>query len=173
MGHETAAVRAKGEQVGHVTTAEYGSQMLSIGGVRHLTGGSKKEGTVTCQTLLDLCSKRAVELEIDGGCKVIVQSGKAPIVDGNEEQRMRVGCGSATVGIFAQQWVDHTDEVIVVDDHITGVLTEHQAGKCLDMKPSGIKVRGRRSTPGRYFQVAEPGLGWGGTKHYRTIEYYR
>ena len=27
----------------------------------------------------------------------------------------------------------------------------------------GIRVRGRRSTPGRYFQVAEPGTGWGGT----------
>jgi hypothetical protein len=25
------------------------------------------------------------------------------------------------------------------------------------MKPAGIRVRGRRSTPGRYFQVAEPG----------------
>ncbi|MEX2008586.1 MAG: 6-hydroxynicotinate reductase, partial [Dongiaceae bacterium] len=55
------------------------------------------------------------------------------------------------------------DEVIVVDDHITGVLTEHQAGRFLDMPPSGIRVRGRRSTPGRYFQVAEPGAGWGGT----------
>jgi hypothetical protein len=31
------------------------------------------------------------------------------------------------------------------------------------MRPSGIRVRGRRSTPGRYFQVAEPGMGWGGT----------
>jgi hypothetical protein len=76
---------------------------------------------------------------------------------------MRVGCGSATIGIFARQWVGETDEVIVVDDHITGVLTEHQAGRFLDMKPSGIRVRGRRSTPGRYFQVAEPGTGWGGT----------
>jgi len=53
--------------------------------------------------------------------------------------------------------------VIVVDDHITGVLSEHQGGVFLDMKPAGIRVRGRRSTPGRYFQVAEPGLGWGGT----------
>jgi hypothetical protein len=76
---------------------------------------------------------------------------------------MRVGCGSATVGIFAQQWRGHVDEVIVVDDHITGVLTEHQAGRCLDMPPAGIRVRGRKSTPGRYFQVASPGLGWGGT----------
>jgi hypothetical protein len=31
------------------------------------------------------------------------------------------------------------------------------------MPPAGIRVRGRKSTPGRYFQVANPGLGWGGT----------
>jgi hypothetical protein len=28
---------------------------------------------------------------------------------------------------------------------------------------SGIKLKGRRSTPGRYFRVAEPGTSWGGT----------
>ena len=76
---------------------------------------------------------------------------------------MRVGCGSAAIGMFAPQWQGHVDEVIVVDDHITGVLSEHQGGRFLDMKPAGIRVRGRKSTPGRYFQVAEPGLGWGGT----------
>ena len=53
--------------------------------------------------------------------------------------------------------------MIVVDDHITGVLSEHQAGQCLEMAKTGIRVRGRKSTPGRYFQVAEPGTGWGGT----------
>lgn len=163
LGPETATVRAAGEAVGHVTTAEYGSQMLSLGGVRHLTGGTKKEGTVTCDTLHALCSGEAVELTIEGGHTVIVQAGQAPIVDGKTEVRMRVGCGSATIGIFAQQWLGHVDEVIVVDDHITGVLTEHQAGRVLDMRPAGIRVRGRRSTPGRYFKVAEPGLGWGGT----------
>ncbi len=163
LGPEQAAIRCGAEMVGHVTTAEYGSQMLSIGGVRHLTGGSKKEGNVTCDTLLKLCSGEAVELTIDGGHTVMVQAGKAPVVDGREEERMRVGCGSATVGIFAKQWQGHVDEVIVVDDHITGVLTEHQAGRCLDMAPAGIRVRGRKSTPGRYFQVANPGLGWGGT----------
>jgi hypothetical protein len=163
IGPEAAPVRAKGEQVGHVTTAEYGSQMLSLGGVRHLTGGSKKEGNVTCETLLALCAGEAVELTIDGGHAVLVQAGQAPLVDGVPEHRMRVGCGSATVGIFAQQWLGHADEVIVVDDHITGVLSEHQAGKVLGMRPTGIRVRGRRSTPGRYFQVAAPGLGWGGT----------
>jgi hypothetical protein len=163
VGPEQAAVRVKGEQVGHVTTAEYGSQMLSLGGVRHLTGGSKKEGTVTCDTMLALGNKDAVEMTIDGGATVLVQAGKAPVINGAHEERMRVGCGSATIGMFAKQWFGHADEVIVVDDHITGVLTEHQAGRFLDMKPAGIRVRGRKSTPGRYFQVAKPGTGWGGT----------
>lgn len=163
VGPETAAIRFEGEQVGHVTTAEYGSQMLSIGGVRHLTGGSKREGTRTCETLHRLCNREIVELEIDGGSKLSVVAGRPPIIDGVEEDRMRVGCGSATIGIFAQQWSDIVDEVVVLDDHITGVLTEHQAGRVLGMAPSGIKIKGRRSTPGRYFQVAEPGSGLGGT----------
>ena len=38
-----------------------------------------------------------------------------------------------------------------------------RAGKVIDWPETGIKIKGRRSTPGRYFQVAEPGLGWGGT----------
>ena len=163
LGAEQANVRYKGEVVGHVTTAEYGSQMLSLGGVHHLTGGSKKEGRMTLELMQNLCNKQAAECTIDGGASLVIQAGRAPIVNGIEEQRMRVGCGSATVGIFAKQLLDLADEVVVVDDHITGVLTEHQAGRCLSMAPSGIQMRGRKSTPGRYFQVANPGSGWGGT----------
>lgn len=163
LGPEQASIRCDGEVVGHVTTAEYGSQMLSLGGVHHLTGGSKKEGRVTCAMMESLGNKAAVELDIEGGAKVVVQAGRAPIVNGVPEARMRVGCGSATVGMFAKQLFACADEVIVVDDHITGVLTEHQAGRCLDMRPSGVKLLGRKSTPGRYFQVANPGTGWGGT----------
>ena len=163
LGPEQANVRCKGEVVGHVTTAEYGSQMLSLGGVHHLTGGSKKEGRVTLEVMQTLGNKKPLELTIDGGAQLQLQAGQAPIVNGVREQRMRVGCGSATVGIFARQFHGCADEVIVVDDHITGVLTEHQAGRCLDMQAAGIKVRGRKSTPGRYFQVANPGTGWGGT----------
>jgi hypothetical protein len=163
LGPEQANVRCRGEVVGHVTTAEYGSQMLSLGGVHHLTGGSKKEGRVTMELMQQLGNRQSVELTIDGGAQLVVQAGSAPIVDGVEEQRMRVGCGSATIGIFARQLFGKADEVVVVDDHITGVLTEHQAGRCLDMRPSGLKIRGRKSTPGRYFQVANPGTGWGGT----------
>ncbi len=163
LGPETATVRAKGEAVGHVTTGEYGSQMLSLGGVRHLTGGSKPEGRVTCEALLALCNGEAVELTIDGGSTVVVQAGEAPVVDGIRETRMRVGCGSATIGMFASQWQGLVDEVVVVDDHITGVVSEHQAGKVLDWADTGIRVKGAKSTPGRYFKVAEPGTGWGGT----------
>ena len=163
LGAECSVVRAQGEPVGHVTTSEYGSQMLSLGGVRHLTGGSRDEGTVTCETLLDLCNGKAAELEIDEGAKIVVQSGRAPIVDGVQEERMRVGCGSATIGMFAKQWHGKVDEVVVVDDHITGVLSEHQAGKLLGIAETGIRMKGRRSTPGRYFKVAEPGTSWGGT----------
>ncbi len=163
LGEEAAPVRVEGERIGHVTTAEYGSQMLSLGGVRHLTGGSKAEGNVTCEALLRLCNREAVELTIDGGASLVLQAGEAPIVNGVAERRMRVGCGSAAIGIFARQFHGHVDEVVVVDDHITGVLSEHQAGKFLGMRPSGLRLRGRKSTPGRIFQVADPGTGFGGT----------
>jgi hypothetical protein len=162
LGSECALVRADGEPVGHVTTGEYGSQMLSLGGVNHLTHGGKREGRVTCQTLLDLCNSEPVELVIDGGATVVVQAGEPPTVNGQREHRMRVGCGSATIGMFARQWFGKVDEVVVVDDHITGVLSEHQAGKLLGARDTGIRMKGRRSTPGRYFHVAEPGTGWGG-----------
>ncbi len=163
LGRECSVVRAEGEPVGHVTTGEYGSQMLSLGGVNHLTHGGKNEGRVTCRTIMDLASGRAVELTVDDGAAVIVQAGAAPVVNGVIEERMRVGCGSATIGMFARQWFGKVDEVVVVDDHITGVMSEHQAGRLLGAEPTGIRLRGRKSTPGRYFHVAEPGVGWGGT----------
>ncbi len=163
LGPECSLVRVEGEPIGHVTTGEYGSQMLSLGGVNHLTHGGKNEGRVTCRALMDLANGQPVELTIDNGARVIVQAGAPPIVNGAVEERMRVGCGSATIGMFAKQWFGKVDEVVVVDDHITGVLSEHQAGKLLGVEGTGIRLRGRKSTPGRYFHVAEPGMGWGGT----------
>ncbi len=166
IGHERDVVYIDGEPIGHVMTSEYGSKMLSLGGVEHLTGGSKKEGRVTCDALLRLCNRQAVTMVVGEDThqtEVVVQAGKAPIINGVEECLMRVGCGSATIGMFPKQWIGHADEVVVVDDHITGVLSEHETGKQLDVPPTGIKILGRRSTPGRYFQVANPGTGWGGT----------
>jgi hypothetical protein len=166
IGDERDIVYAEGEPIGHVMTSEYGSKMLSLGGVEHLTGGSKKEGRITCDALLRLCNREAVTLHVGDGdhqVELIVEAGKAPVIDGITEKLMRVGCGSATIGMFAKKWLGHVDDVVVVDDHITGVLSEHEAGKQLDIPPTGIKMLGRRSTPGRYFQVANPGTGWGGT----------
>ncbi len=163
IGEERARVLVDGEPIGHVMTSEYGSRMLSLGGVEHLTGGTKREGRVTCDALLRLCNREPVEMQIEGGAALTLQAGRAPVIDGEEEHLMRVGCGSAAIGMFAAQWAPLVDEVVVVDDHITGVLSEHQAGRALGVAPTGIKVKGRRSTPGRYFQVANPGTGWGGT----------
>jgi hypothetical protein len=170
LGPERNLVRVDGEPIGHVTTGEYGSQMLSLGGVNHLTHGGKKEGRVTCDALLRLCNGEAVEMTVDEGSTAIIQAGKPPLINGKLEERMRVGCGSATIGMFAKQWYGKVDEVVVVDDHITGVLSEHQAGKVLGAQDSGIKIRGRKSTPGRYFHVAEPGSGWGGTNVMDPLE---
>jgi hypothetical protein len=170
LGPEQNLVRVEGEPIGHVTTGEYGSQMLSLGGVNHLTHGGKKEGRVTCDALLRLCNGEAVEMTVDEGATAIVQAGKPPVINGKIEERMRVGCGSATIGMFAKQWYGKVDEVVVVDDHITGVLSEHQAGKVLGAEDTGIRIRGRKSTPGRYFHVAEPGSGWGGTNVMDPLE---
>ena len=166
IGHERDVVFVDGEPIGHVMTSEYGSKMLSLGGVEHLTGGSKKEGRVTCDALLRLCNREAVTMvigEFEHATEIIVEAGKPPIINGETERLMRVGCGSATIGMFPKQWIGLVDDVVVVDDHITGVLSEHETGKTLDVPASGIKIKGRRSTPGRYFQVAGPGTGWGGT----------
>src|SRR5258708_4645216 len=97
LGPECAPVRSKGEQVGHMTTAEYGSQMLSLGGVHHLTGGSKKEGVATCDAMLALCNKQAVELTLDGGSSGVVQARQPPVGNGVREGRVRGRCGSAAL----------------------------------------------------------------------------
>ena len=95
LGPEQATVRHRGEAVGHVSTIEYGSQFLALGGVHHLTGGSKKEGRVACDMMMALGNREPVELQIDGGAAVVVAADKPPIVDGVEEtadaRRLRLG----------------------------------------------------------------------------------
>ncbi len=163
LGPECAVVRAGAKRSATSPPANTARRCCRSAASTTSPAGRKKEGRVTCDTLLALCNGGAVELAIDEGASVLVQAGQAPVVNGVAEDRMRVGCGSATIGMFARQWEGKVDEVIVVDDHITGVLSEHQAGKLLGMRETGMRIKGRRSTPGRYFQVAEPGTGWGGT----------
>jgi hypothetical protein len=57
LGPEQATVRHRGEAVGHVSTIEYGSQFLALGGVHHLTGGSKQEVRIACEMMMALGNK--------------------------------------------------------------------------------------------------------------------
>ena len=158
VGDEGAPVMKGKRKVGMVVTEQYGSKMLSIGGVNLLTG---KDGFAVARTITDIANKRAVKLKIQGGSRLEVQVGAPPIIDGHRPESMRVGCGSATLGLFATLLKESADEVIVLDSHITGLMSEHAAGRFVDVRPSGVRLKYRMSTPGRYF--GEHGEGWGGT----------
>jgi NAD-dependent dihydropyrimidine dehydrogenase PreA subunit len=158
MGQEGAPVLIGKKKVGHLCTEEYGSKMLSLGGVNLLTG---KDGLAVAKLIVDVANRRTVRLKVEEGAELILQVGKAPIIDGETGERMRVGCGSASMGLFGRYYLGAADEVIVLDAHLIGQFTEHTAGKELGAKYSGLRLRARRSTPGRYF--GEHGRGWGGT----------
>lgn len=159
IGEEGATVLRDNRPVGMVITEEYGSKMLSIGGIKRLSG---KHGFTVARTIVDIANKEAVEFKVKGGSRIVIQVGEAPIVEGRRATRMRIGCGSATIGLLARELVQVADEVIVIDAHITGLLSEHPDGVYAGAKPSGVIPKGRRSTAGRYFGI-EAGTGWGGT----------
>lgn len=158
IGREGAPVRRDGRVVGLVITEEYGSKMLSLGGPNLLTG---KNGFTTARTIVDIANGERVELKVEQGSKLELQVGYAPVVDGYEDRTMRVGCGSATTGMFAPHLKGVVDEAIILDHHIIGLFSEHRAGEEVGMTYSGVIPVGRRSTRGRYF--GEPGHGLGGT----------
>ena len=96
LGPEAATVRADGEAIGHVTTAEYGSQMLVARRRRppdrRLQGRGQRHPATPCSR-----SARAqpVELAIDGGASLTVAAGRPPVVDGvtrdPDARRLRLG----------------------------------------------------------------------------------
>jgi NAD-dependent dihydropyrimidine dehydrogenase PreA subunit len=158
MGKEGSSVLVGRRKVGHLCTEEYGSKMLSLGGVNLLTG---EDGLTVASLIVDIANRREFRLKIEDGAELILQVGAPPIIDGEVGERMRVGCGSASMGLFSRYYLGAADEVIVLDAHLIGQFTEHTAGRELGAKYSGLRVRARQSTPGRYF--GEHGRGWGGT----------
>ncbi len=158
LGKEGSPVLFEKREVGHLCTEEYGSKILSIGGVNHLTG---KSGIATARCISELANSRRLNLKIQGGARLKVQVGRAPVINGELDEKMRVGCGSATAGLFAPFMKKAADEVIVIDSHITSLFSEHTAGTYLGTTPSGVRLKFRMSTPGRY--LGEHGDGWGGT----------
>ncbi len=95
LGPEQATVRHQGEAVGHVSTIEYGSQFLALGGVHHLTGGSKKEGRIACEMMMALNDNQPVGLQIDGGARA---SSSPPTRRRSSTVSRKNGCASAAAG---------------------------------------------------------------------------
>ncbi len=160
IGEEGAKVKRDGKIVGMITTEEYGSKMLTLGGANLLSHGN--DGFVVARTIVDLANGRRVVLKVDKGSTLELQQGHPPIIDGHEEKLMRVGCGSATIGMFAEKLSKVVDEAIILDYHVIGLLSEHLAGKEVGMTYSGVIPYGTKSTVGRYFGAQ--GHGWGGTE---------
>ncbi len=158
IGEEGSPIFYHRKKVGHLTTEEYGSKILSIGGVNLLTG---PDGFFVARLICDVANRKKASLRVQNGAKLEVQVGGPPVIDGVKDYLMRVGCGSATLGLFAKILKQAADEVIVLDSHLTGLLSEHPAGVHVGTTSSGIRLKFRRSTPGRYF--GDHGHGWGGT----------
>ena len=158
IGREGAAVLVGRAVVGQVETEQYGSKMLHIGGVNRLTG---PDGFLVARTMVKLANKDKVRLKVHDGPRLQLQVGTPPVIDGRAITKMRVGCGSATLGIFAPVLLQAADEAVVLDSHITGLLSEHAAGRFAGARPSGVQLVFKQSTPGRYF--GDHGQGWGGT----------
>lgn len=165
IGQEGASILYRKKKVGHLTTEEYGSKMLSIGGVNLHTA---PQGLSVARLVSDLANRKKVRIRIEGGSGLELAVGRPPVIDGETDDVMRLGCGSATLGLFAGLLKDVVDEAIILDSHLTGLLSEHIAGLFVGVKPTGVSLRFRRSTPGRYF--GDHGKGWGGTSITDPIE---
>jgi len=158
IGEEGDPVYRDNKIVGMVNTEEYGSKMIAIGGANKLTSDA---GFATARTIVELANGEEVELKVNRKISLKLQAGKAPIIDGVEESIMRIGCGSATVGLFAKLMKEAVDECIVIDHHVIGLCSEHLAGEAVGMTWSGVIPNAAKSSRGRYF--GEHGHGIGGT----------
>lgn len=159
IGQETAPVKYRGATVGHVTTEQYGSKMLSLGGINTMKGKSRLKAV---KLMVAVCNREPVKLKVQGGAELELQVGEPPVIDGRPAQAMKVACGAAIMGMFGRQLKDLADEVIVLDADITGLFSEGHVGRLLGFDWRGLKPKGRYTTPGRYFGT--PGEGWGGTE---------
>ncbi|MGA8833858.1 MAG: DUF362 domain-containing protein [Desulfomonilaceae bacterium] len=165
LGEEGSSISYHRKKVGHLTTEEYGSKMLSLGGVNLLTG---PDGLFVARVVADVANRKKIRLKIRNGAELDLQVGGPPLINGEKDYLMRVGCGSATLGLFAEMLKKVADEVIILDSHLTGLMSEHTAGIYVGTAPSGVKLKFSRSTPGRYF--GDHGSGWGGTSIINPLE---
>jgi NAD-dependent dihydropyrimidine dehydrogenase PreA subunit len=170
IGKEGAPVLHKKKQVGHVTTEQYGSKMISIGGINLM---KTDVNILLTRLMVKIANKERFFIEVEGGAKLELQVGETPIINGVPVKRMKVACGAAILGIFGNELKKLADEIIVLDADITGLFSESYVGKFFGLRETGIRPPGRFASPGRYF--GKPGNGWGGTivkNPLEAIEYY-
>ena len=158
IGREGAPVFHKKRQVGLVTTEQYGSKMISLGGINIM---KTAHNALVTRLMVDVANKEPFSLEVKGGAKLSLRVGETPIIDGKPGERMKVACGAGLQGIFGNIMKDLAHEVIVLDSDITGLFSQGRVGHSLGLKDTGIRPPGTYATPGRYF--GSTGQGWGGT----------
>lgn len=158
IGTETASVKTKGYTVGHVTTEQYGSKMISLGGINLM---KTKGNVVLTRLMVAICNKEPFQLTVEGGADLELRVGEVPIINGKESKPMKVACGNAIIGMFGPKFKDLADEVIILDPDLTGLFSESYVGRLMGFKDTGIKPPGKFAVPGMYF--GNLGSGWGGT----------
>ncbi len=156
IGEEGAAVTYLKRRIGMVTTEEYNAPVLSLGGL-HLTGG--ENGMFSVKAITDIANRKKVSLNVEGGARLVLEVAKPPVINGAVREKIAAGCGSATVGVFSPLFNGIADEVIILDHQLTGVFSAHATGRYFKVPPSGIVLKYRESTPGRYFGVKGNGIG--------------
>ena len=158
IGKETAPVKYRGARVGHLTTEQYGSKMISLGGINQMKGANRLKAV---KLIVAAANGESFRLRVEGGPELNLQAGRPPVIDGEPSQAMKVACGAAIMGMFGPQLKALADEVIVLDSDITGLFSEGHVGRILGFEDRGLRPKGSYATPGRYFGT--PGHGWGGT----------
>jgi len=158
IGEETAPVKYRGAVVGHVTTEQYGSKMITVGGINVMKGKNRLKAV---RLIVGAGNHEPVILKVEGGAELELTAGQPPIINGQPGEAMKISCGAAMMGIFGEKLKDLADEIIVLDGDITGLFSESHVGRGFGFTWSGIIPKGKYSTPGRYFGT--PGEGWGGT----------
>ena len=78
IGDEGALVRRNGRVVGIVTTEQYGSHILILGGVNKVKG---PDGMYVVKTMAELGNKEKVTLTVDKGCTLELQVGEHPVIN--------------------------------------------------------------------------------------------
>ena len=158
IGPETAPVKYRGARVGHVTTEQYGSKMISLGGINVMKSKNRLKAV---KLIVAAANGEPFKLQVTDGPELQLQVGRPPLIDEEPSQAMKVACGAAIMGMFGQKLKDLAEEIIVLDSDITGLFSEGHVGHILGFEPRGLRPRGTYTTPGRYF--GNPGQGWGGT----------